>query len=284
MQCASPTHVTCTFHALHVRAALASCARSIRISASLSPLTTLRTTSQPLWLIDLDDTLHRATPVIFGRMNRSMTEYVMRHIGLPEHEANNLRQQYWQRYGATLLGLMRRHGTDPRHFLHETHQFPDLHAIIDFDRAVRRWLKHLPGRRVLVSNAPRHYVMAVLRAMGIARYFDAIETIESMRFVPKPAASSLKKILVRQRAPLRRTVMIEDNLANLRTAHRLGLRTVWIAGPEERAAWSYSTKDASKDAGSTPATRAWPAHVHLRVNSVLQLTKHRKLCLPTLIK
>ena len=196
MQRASPTHVTCTFHTLHVRAALASCARSIRISASLSPLTTLRTTSQPLWLIDLDDTLHRATPVIFGRMNRSMTEYVMRHIGLPE-EANNLRQQYWQRYGATLLGLMRRHGTDPRHFLHETHQFPDLHAIIDFDRAVRRWLKHLPGRRVLVSNAPRHYVMAVLRAMGIARYFDAIETIESMRFVPKPAASSLKK-MVRQ--------------------------------------------------------------------------------------
>lgn len=258
----------------------ASHARHTHLTPSLSSVFTLRTASRPLWLIDLDDTLHRATPVIFGRMNRSMTEYVMRHIGLPEHEANNLRQQYWQRYGATLLGLMQRHGTDPRHFLHETHQFPDLPAIIDFDRAVRRWLKHLPGRRVLVSNAPRHYVIAVLRAMGILRYFDAIETIESMRFVPKPAASSLKKILVRQRAPLRHTVMIEDNLDNLRTAHKLGLRTVWIARPEERAAWS----DGTTDAGSSPSQRIWPAHVHLRVNSVLQLTKHRKHCLPTLIK
>ena len=221
-----------------------------------------RTARSPLWLIDLDDTLHRATPVIFDRMNRSMTEYVMRHVGVAEAEANGLRQEYWQRYGATLLGLMRRHGTDPQHFLQETHQFPDLHEIIDFDRAVRRWLKNLPGRRVLVSNAPRHYVLAVLKAMRILRFFDAIETIESMRYVPKPAVSSLKKILVRHGAAVRHTVMVEDNLANLKTAHRLGLRTVWIAGPDEKG---------------------YPGHVHLRVNSVLKLTKHRtKHCLPTL--
>ena len=186
----------------------------------------------------------------------------MRHVGVAEAEANGLRQEYWQRYGATLLGLMRRHGTDPQHFLQETHQFPDLHEIIDFDRAVRRWLKNLPGRRVLVSNAPRHYVLAVLKAMRILRFFDAIESIESMRYVPKPAASSLKKILVRHGASARSTVMVEDNLANLKTAHRLGLRTVWIAGPDEKR---------------------YPGHVHLRVNSVLklttQLTKH---CLPTL--
>ena len=195
-------------------------------------------------------------------MNRSMTEYVMRHVGVAEAEANGLRQEYWQRYGATLLGLMRRHGTDPQHFLHETHQFPDLHEIIDFDRAVRRWLKNLPGRRVLVSNAPRHYVLAVLKAMRILRLFDAIESIESMRYVPKPAASSLKKILVRHGAVARNTVMVEDNLANLKTAHRLGLRTVWIAGADEKG---------------------YPGHVHLRVNSVLNLTKHRtKHCLPTL--
>jgi putative hydrolase of the HAD superfamily len=208
---------------------------------------------RPVWLIDLDDTLHRATPIIFDRMNRSMTEYVMRHLNLAEPEANQLRQEYWQRYGATLLGLMRRHGTDPRHFLDQTHQFPDMHEVIDFDRAVCRWLRHLPGRKILVSNAPRHYVMAVLKAMGALRYFDAIETIESMRFVPKPAVSSLRKLLVRHRVSAWQAVMVEDNLANLKTAHRLGLRTVWIAGPEERV---------------------FPSHVHLRVNSVLHLRKH----------
>ena len=228
----------------------------------------------PLWLIDLDDTLHRATPVIFDRMNRSMTEYVMRHVGLAEMEANGLRQEYWQRYGATLLGLMRRHGTDPKHFLHETHQFPDLAEIIDFDRAVRRWLKNLPGRRVLMSNAPRHYVIAVLKAMRILRYFDAIETIESMRFVPKPAASSMKKILARHGAVPRHTIMVEDNLANLKTAHRLGLRTVWIAPLDGKRdePWADRRDD-----------RRYPGHVQVRVHSVLQLTgRLTKHCLPTL--
>ena len=223
----------------------------------------------PVWLIDLDDTLHRATPVIFDRMNRSMTEYVMRHLNLAETDANALRQDYWQRYGATLLGLMRRHGTDPRHFLAQTHQFPDMAQVIDFDRAVCRWLKHLPGRKILVSNAPRHYVLSVLKAMGALRYFDAIETIESMRFVPKPAASSLRKIMARHGVTPSRAVMIEDNLANLKTAHRLGLRTVWIAGPV-----SKTLAQIHSGAPGGAHVRTLPSHVHLRVHSVLHLQKH----------
>ncbi|MDB5803706.1 MAG: pyrimidine 5-nucleotidase [Betaproteobacteria bacterium] len=211
-----------------------------------------------LWLFDLDDTLHHASPVIFGRMNRSMTEYVMRHVGLDEPQANALRREYWQRYGATLLGLMRRHGTDPAHFLAETHQFPDMAQIIDYDRRVRLLLKHLPGRKVLVSNAPRHYVDAVLASMRVTGHLHGIETIESMRFVPKPARSSLARLLRRHGAGNRgasrrhRVVMVEDNLDNLKSAKRLGLTTVWIS----RAAHK-------------------PAFVDFRFRSVLQLARQR---------
>jgi len=206
-----------------------------------------------LWLFDLDDTLHRATPVIFDRMNRAMTEYVMRHVGLEEPAANALRREYWQRYGATLLGLMRRHGTDPRHFLAETHQFPDMDQVIDFDRQVRRFLKHLPGRKVLVSNAPRHYVNAVLGSMRVTRHLHAVETIESMRFVPKPARSSLARLLVRYRAGHGRVVMVEDNLDNLRTAKHLGLTTVWVTDLPGK-----------------------PSFVDIKLRSVLDLHKHRR--------
>jgi putative hydrolase of the HAD superfamily len=207
-----------------------------------------------LWLFDLDDTLHRATPVIFERMNLAMTQYVMRHVGLPEPEANALRREYWQRYGATLLGLMRRHGTDPDHFLAQTHQFPDLDQVIDFDKKVRRFLKHLPGRKVLVSNAPRHYVYAVLASMRVAGHLHAVETIESMNYVPKPARSSLARLLRRHRAGHARVVMVEDNLANLKTAKRLGLTTVWVSREPRR-----------------------PAYVDLKVRSVSQLVRGRRL-------
>lgn len=207
-----------------------------------------------LWLFDLDDTLHRATPAIFERMNRSMTEYVMAHVGLAEGPANALRREYWQRYGATLLGLMRRHAVDPDHFLRETHRFPDLDHLLDYDRPLRRLLKALPGRKIIVSNAPRHYVDAVLAAMGVSPHLHAIETIESMRYIPKPARSSLARILKRHRRHAENVIMVEDNLDNLRTARRLGLTTVWIG----------------RDPGR-------PAFVDVKLKSVLQLSKHSRL-------
>jgi putative hydrolase of the HAD superfamily len=210
--------------------------------------------NRTLWLFDLDDTLHRATPHIFDRMNRSMTEYVMRHLDLAEPAANELRREYWQRYGATLLGLMRRHAVDPDHFLQETHQFPDLDRLLDYDRPLRRLLKTLPGRKIIASNAPRHYVDAVLAVMGVGPHLHAIETIESMRYVPKPARSSLARILRRHRGHARRVVMVEDNLDNLKTARRLGLTTIWV----------------SREPGR-------PAFVDVKLKSVLQLSKYSRM-------
>ena len=67
------------------------------------------------WLFDLDNTLHHATPHIFPHINRSMREYIERHLGFNEEEATRIRQEYWVHYGATLLGLVRHHGTDPDH-------------------------------------------------------------------------------------------------------------------------------------------------------------------------
>ena len=87
----------------------------------------------PVWLFDLDNTLHNASPHIFPHINRSMTRYLEQHLGLTLDEANALRMQYWHRYGATMLGLMRHHGTDPDHFLVETHRFDRLHEMMVFE-------------------------------------------------------------------------------------------------------------------------------------------------------
>jgi len=41
-----------------------------------------------VWVFDLDNTLHNATPHIFPHINRSMTAYVQQHLQLDEAEAN----------------------------------------------------------------------------------------------------------------------------------------------------------------------------------------------------
>ena len=181
------------------------------------------------WLFDLDNTLHDATPHIFPHINRSMRQYIERHLGLCEEDATRLRQDYWVRYGATLLGLMRHHGTDPNHFLGETHDFPDLARMVVFSHPVRHMLRRLPGRKIIFSNAPRHYIEAILAITGLDRCFDAVYAVENLRFQPKPMPAGFRALLDAERLDPRNCVMVEDTLANLVTAKKLGMKTVWVS-------------------------------------------------------
>ena len=184
--------------------------------------------AQRIWVFDLDNTLHDASPHIFPRMNRAMTDYVSRHLAVDEARANELRVHYWRRYGATLLGLMRNHGTDPHHFLWHTHQFPDLESLVIGHPALRSVLLRLPGRRVVFSNSPEHYCRAVLRVLGILDLFDGVFTIEHTRFRPKPDPRGFLHLLRCHALPPRRCIMVEDSVENLVTAKRLGMRTVLV--------------------------------------------------------
>jgi putative hydrolase of the HAD superfamily len=181
-----------------------------------------------VWIFDLDDTLHNASAHIFPHINRSMTEYIMTHLDLCEAEACALRRDYWQRYGATLHGLMRHHGTAPRHFLHHTHQFPDLTTMVIRARGLRHTLLRLPGRKVVFTNAPMAYAIQVLDLLSIRDLFQDVFSIESTRFHPKPARQGFLRILRALRLPAHRCAMVEDSLPALRTAKRLGMKTVYV--------------------------------------------------------
>ena len=183
----------------------------------------------PVWLFDLDNTLHDATPHIFPQINRSMVSYIRDHLGVDELAATELRQRYWHRYGATLLGLMRHHGTDPRHFLGCTHQFPDLGQMLVVERGLRTMLRRLPGRKIVFSNAPLRYSERVLDLARIRSCFDTVYSVERIAFQPKPAVGGFRRLLRGERLRAMNCIMVEDSLANLRTAKRLGMKTVWLS-------------------------------------------------------
>ncbi|MDD5383539.1 MAG: pyrimidine 5'-nucleotidase [Gallionella sp.] len=182
----------------------------------------------PLWIFDLDNTLHDASPHIFPHINRSMTAYLQQHLQLDEAAANALRMHYWQRYGATLSGLMRHHGTKPEHFLWHTHQFLELERMVLREPRLRHVLKALPGRKVVFSNAPQRYAQAVLKLLRVADLFDDVMAVEQTRYRPKPDSFGFLRLLRRHRVAAAQCVMVEDSLENLQTAKRLGMRTVWV--------------------------------------------------------
>ncbi|MFT4173587.1 MAG: pyrimidine 5'-nucleotidase [Rhodocyclaceae bacterium] len=193
--------------------------------------------SAPVWIFDLDNTLHNTSAHIFPRIDAAMTDYVARTLGVDAVEADRLRTTYWRRYGATMLGLVRHHGCDPHDFLQATHCMPDLAQLVVFERAVRSIFRHLPGRKVVCSNGPQHYVDAVLTHMGLGCAFDDVFGIERMRLQPKPLLPAFRHVLRRLGVAGARCIMVEDSVDNLRAAKALGMRTVWITPLAGKPAW-----------------------------------------------
>lgn len=190
----------------------------------------------PVWLFDLDNTLHDANRAIFPHINRLMTEYLQTHLSLDPSQADALRVKYWQRYGATLVGLVRHHQVAPGHFLWHTHQFSDLAGMVHGEAGLGATLRRLQGRKVLFSNAPAHYSLRVLEILGIAGCFDDIFSIEQLGYAPKPSPAGFRKILAGLRVRPQDCVMVEDSAENLRTARRFGIKTVLIGPGSKRPA------------------------------------------------
>jgi putative hydrolase of the HAD superfamily len=215
-----------------------------------------------VWFFDLDNTLHDASHAILGTIERRMTDYVVRHLDLDEAQADQLRLAYWRRYGATLLGLMRHHAIDPHHFLRETHDF-DFVRMVRAERGLARLFARLPGRKVLLTNAPDLYARRIVRELALHRQLGAQYPIERMRIHgalrPKPSAAMLRHMLAREglagRANARRAVLVEDSLANLKAARATGFRTVLVT--RHRAG----------------GVRGGSAYVDLRLSSMQQLPR-----------
>jgi putative hydrolase of the HAD superfamily len=191
--------------------------------------------SRRVWIFDLDNTLHDARPHIFPSMHEQMNAWLRRRFSLDEEGANAMRRFFWERYGTTMRGLVRHHGEDPKKFIRETHEFPELASMVIGERALGHALVRLAGQRLVFSNAPRHYVLEVLSALGVARWCDAVYTIESTRYRPKPALQGFRVLLRAHNLEAHRCALIDDMPENLRAAKRLGMSTVWVSGDKRRA-------------------------------------------------
>ena len=186
------------------------------------------------WIFDLDDTLHRASPKVFAVIDRAMTRYIEEQLAVDPDTADRLRRDYWQRYGATLHGLVRHHDVDAAHFLHATHPLAAIRPLLQLFAGVRPLLRRLRGRKVLFTNGPHHYAQALLRQLRIQHHFDAIIAIEQLRLQPKPQRKAFHQLLRRQRLSAGQCVLIDDSHANIVTATRLGMHGLWLAGRHRR--------------------------------------------------
>lgn len=230
------------------------------------------TRSRPVWLFDLDNTLHDASHAIFPAIMANMNAYIAEVLGDGVTPAgldavNAARTLYWQRYGATMIGLVKHHGVRAEHFLDTTHSMERLPEMIRAERGLRQLLRRLPGRKILLTNAPRRYSVQVLRHLGLQRHFAEHVAVESMRvhgqLRPKPSRLMLRRLMRRHRLAPGRCILVEDTLANLRSARALGMRTAWIT--------QYLRIGDAVGLAHPQKTLNRPAYVDVKVKSVRHL-------------
>jgi putative hydrolase of the HAD superfamily len=224
----------------------------------------------PTWLFDLDNTLHDASHAALGPTNEAMTRYIVEHLQLPQEEASALRQHYWKRYGATLLGLVRHHGVKASHFLEETHRLPGLETRLRMSARDRAALRRLPGRKFVLTNAPRAYALRVLDTLRLRDCFDGLISIEDMRMFgehrPKPDARMLRHVSARLKTLPMRCILVEDTLDHQRSARRVGMMTVWM---QRYLRGAIHTLPVSMKVGVHPFPK--PAYVCARIKSIQAL-------------
>jgi putative hydrolase of the HAD superfamily len=232
-------------------------------------VTTART-----WLFDLDNTLHNASASSFRTIDARMTDYMERELGLERQHANALRADYLQRYGATLLGLVRHHAVKAAHFLHVTHELPGLEAQLHGHPHDFAALDALPGRKFILTNAPRAYARRVLGALGAAHHFDGLIAIEDMTMFgdlrPKPDARMLRWVAARLKIHPTRCVLVEDTLQHQKAAHSVGMATVWMQRWTRKAA-----KPVTQGGKVGVYLHRKPAYVCARIFSLRELSALR---------
>ena len=165
-------------------------------------------------------------------INSRMTSFIQRELSISFEEANRLRVEYWKRYGSTVRGMQERHGVSFQTFLSFTHHLPCFELYRKVKPYVGKILGSLVGRKYVVTNSPKNYAVEVLKQNGLLKYFDEIYALEGMwinnRLRCKPARLLWQQILYKTGAKKTHHILVDDTLANLRTAKNMGFTTVWV--------------------------------------------------------
>ena len=196
-----------------------------------------------------------------------MTQYIIDALQVDIDEANRLRTGYTQRYGAALLGLTRHHPLDRERLPEGRAHFPDLGSMIRHERGIARLVAALPGRKIVLTNAPEAYARAVLAELRIERLFEQVIAIEHMRdrrrWRAKPDHAMLRKamrdahVVARRRDPGRRHALASEELPAAWHPHGVDHRT--------SAAQAARGRRADAFAGHRPAALCRPEHSFVKI-------------------
>jgi putative hydrolase of the HAD superfamily len=130
--------------------------------------------------------------------------------------------------------MIKNHKIDADEFLEFVHDV-DL-SFLEKNKFLEEEIKKLNGKKIIFTNGSRAHALNVTKRIGIDGLFDGIFDIRDCEFIPKPSKEPYKKLVENYKIEPQYCIFFEDIARNLKPAHELGMKTVWIKNNEPWAA------------------------------------------------
>ena len=186
------------------------------------------------WLFDLDNTLYSGDTKVFDQVDKKMSKFISDKLNVSIEEAKKIQKNYFHEYNTTLNGMIKNHDIDANEFLEFVHDV-DL-SFLKKDVFLENQINKLNGKKIIFTNGSKAHASNVTKRIGIDKLFDGVFDIVDSDFYPKPSVEPYKKIIENYNIEPEYCIFFEDIARNLKPAHELGMKTVWIKNKEPWAA------------------------------------------------
>jgi putative hydrolase of the HAD superfamily len=179
-------------------------------------------------IFDLDETLYPRRTGLMQEIGVRINRYLIENLHLPQEQANELRQRYYNQHGTALRGLVvERPDVDPEDYLHYVHDIR-LTDYIGPDPELAEMLRSIPLTKVIFTNATVEHAQNVLNILGVADQFADIIDVRRVAYVSKPNAEAYRRLLDILQARGDECILVEDAARNLLPGKGLGMTTILV--------------------------------------------------------
>jgi putative hydrolase of the HAD superfamily len=178
--------------------------------------------------IDLDETLYPKSNGIWNLISKKINEFITHELKLPLDSAIQLRQQYLDSYGTTLMGLRENHDIDPHKYLKFVHDIP-LDEYLGPNPILASMLSKITAKRIIFTNASAEHAQRIIRLLEIEDFIDQIVDIIALDFCNKPNPEAYKMAFeLSGTSDPKTSLMVDDRIDNLHPAHDMQITTVLV--------------------------------------------------------
>ena len=171
-------------------------------------------------LFDLDNTLYPASSGLDREIDRRMTVFTARYLGIPEKEAHVLRKTDARLYGTTLQWLREAYGFhDIEDYILEVHP-QNVSSFLSYNPKLAGMLSQLPYPKAILTNSPIEHAERVLECLKVRSYFDVVLDIRFNQFRGKPYPEAYRRAINMLGAPPIEEVLFVDDLPPYLTAFK----------------------------------------------------------------